>query len=684
MLCRCARIPALFALSLLAALAEARVVSVSIEHREPVLAGKSFGLAGPYETLAGTVEFALDPRLRQNQAIVDLALAPRDGRGEVVFTADVFILKPVDMRRGNGRVYYEVSNRGGKGLLRRLQWGSTSPDPRDAEDFGDCWLMRQGFSIVWMGWQWDVPERPGLLRLRAPIAMDGGKSITGLVRSAIVLDERKDRAPLADRSHIAYPAVDPKGTESRLYVRDHRLDPPQLVPRKGWRFVDPTTVALDGGFEPGRIYEVVYRSRDPRVVGCGLAATRDLVSFFKSQADANPLAGVSLALAHGVSQSGRFLRHFLYQGFNEDEQGRRVFDGIFVEVAGAGRGSFNHRFAQASRDGYQHWNPLYPTDVFPFTDLPETDPEAGVTAGVLDRATATGTAPKLFHVMTAFEYWNRAGSLVHSDVTGAHDAALPDTTRVYFVASAQHGPGTMPPPEGGQGGNNGLYTANPNDFRPAVRALFQALDRWVAEGVEPPPSRYPRIADGTLTPPDRAGWPPVPGVRFPMVRNEPARMDYGPDWARGIITIEPPRLGHVFPALVPAVDANGNDRAGIRLPEVEVPLGTQTGWNWRHPRTGAADSLVGVLGSYLPLAWTKAARAASGDPRLSVEERYRGREEYLGLVANAALSLVRERLLLAEDVPRVLERAAAHWDWRSAGEADKAAGRLTPAQPGGR
>jgi hypothetical protein len=666
-------------LALLPALAEARVVSVSIERREPVLAGKPFGLAGPYETLVGTVEIALDPTLRQNQAVVDLALAPRNARGEVVFTTDVFILKPVDVWRGNGRVYYEVPNRGGKGVLRRLQYGGTSTDPREPEEFGDGWLMRQGFAIVWMGWQWDVPERPGLLRLRAPIAMEGGKPITGLVRSAIVLDEGKGRAPIADRSHIAYPAVDPEGPDSRLYVRDHRLDPPQLVARRTWRFVDPTTVALDGGFAPGRIYEVVYRSRDPRVVGCGLAATRDLISFFKNEpGEGNPLAGITLALAHGVSQSGRFLRHFLYQGFNEDEQGRPVFNGVLAEVAGAGRGSFNHRFAQASRDGYQHWNPLYPTDVFPFTDLPETDPETGATAGLLDRAIATGTAPKLFHVMTAFEYWNRAGSLVHTDATGTRDATLPDTSRVYFIASAQHGSGTLPPPEGGRNGNDGLHAANPNDFRPALRALVQALDQWVAEGVEPPPSRYPRIADGTLAPPENAAWPAVPGIRFPVVRNEPVRMSYGADWPRGIIAIEPPQLGRVFPSLVPTVDATGNDRAGIRLPEIEVPLATQTGWNWRHPRTGAPDSLVGVLGSYLPFPWTKAARVTSGDPRPAVEERYRGREDYLGRVATVALSLVHERFLLAEDVPRVLERATAHWDWRSAGVGE------SPPAPDGR
>ena len=483
-------------------LAEARVVRVTIERRESVLAGKPFGLAGPYETLVGTVELALDPSLRQNRAVVDLALAPRNERGEVVFTADVFILKPVDLRRGNGRVYYEVPNRGGKGILRRLQYAEASLDPREPADFGDGWLMEQGFSLAWMGWQWDVPEQPGLLRLRAPIATAGGRPIEGLVRSVVIVGEKKDEAPLADSSHLAYPPVDPEGRDSRLYVRDHRLAAPHLLPRKSWRFAGPSKVVLDGGFEPGRIYEVVYRSRDPRVAGCGFAATRDLVSFFKNEASAaNPLAGVTLAVGHGISQSGRFLRHFLHQGFNEDEQGRRVFDGVFVEVAGAGHGSFNHRFAQASRDGHQHWNVHYPTDVFPFTDLPETDPETGETAGLLDREVASGTVPKLIHVVTSYEYWNRAASLMHTDPSGTRDVALPDTSRAYLVASAQHGPGTLPPAEGGANGNDGLYPTNPNDFRPAIRALVRALDalggpgrRAATEPVPPHRRRHARSA----------------------------------------------------------------------------------------------------------------------------------------------------------------------------------------------
>ena len=462
--------------------------------------------------------------------MVDLALAPRDAHGEVVFTADFYLLKPVDARRANGRLYYEVPNRGGKGLLGRLQYADGSLDPASGPDFGDGWLMRQGFAIAWMGWQWDVPERPGVLRLRAPVATDHGRPITGLVRAMVITDSREPKAPLGDRGHLAYPAVDPAGTDSALWVRDHALDTPRLLPRASWRFADETTVALDGGFEPGRIYEVVYRSRDPRVAGCGFAATRDFVSFLKNApAPANPLAGVRLAIAHGVSQSGRFLRHFLYEGFNEDEQGRRVFDGVLADVAGAGRGDFNRRFAQASRDGHQHWNVHYATDAFPFTDLPEADPATGARRGLLDRAVATDTVPKLFHSFGAYEYWNRAASLVTTDASATRDAELPTTSRVYFVASAQHGPGRIPP---AAAGSEGALATNPNDYRPALRALVHALDLWVADGVLPPPSRYARLRDGTLAAPEKAGWPEIPGVRFPAVRNEPPRLDFGPGWGR--------------------------------------------------------------------------------------------------------------------------------------------------------
>ncbi len=456
-------------------------------------------------------------------------------------------------------------------------------------------------------------------------------------------------------------------------MRTLPADPPQVVPRGRWRFTAPGTITLDGGFEAGRIYDVVYRARDPRVVGVGLAGTRDLVSFFKhaTATDGNPMPGLRHAVAWGVSQTGRFLRHFVYQGFNEDERGRIVFDGVFDQVGGAGRGSFNHRFGQQSRDQLQHFNIQYPVDMFPFTDDDQTDPVSGVTDGLLARARRSNTVPKFVHLLTDSEYFNRAGSLVHTDVTGSRDVAAPPTSRIYMVASAPHIVGAFPPAPFGDKDFVGQAVMNPLVYTPVIRAVFRALDAWVADGVEPPPSRHPRLADGTLVRPGAAGWPAVPGVAHPAAPMTTYRLDFGPDWAKGIVTREPPALGAPFVSLVPAVDDAGNDRGGIRLPQIAVPLATHTGWNYRRPEIGAPDRLASEIGSYLPLPRSRADRERSGDGRRSIAERYPSREDYLGRVALAALALVTDRFLLPEDVPDELARAARHWEWATGAAAAK-------------
>jgi hypothetical protein len=651
-------------LALTPSLAEARVVRLRIERREVVLSGRPFGAAGPYEKLVGKVDFGLDPTLPANDIVVDLKLAPRNARGEVEASADFYLLKPLDPRRGNGRLFYEVGNRGGKGMLPTFQKASGSTDPTSEAEIGDGALMRQGFTLLWMGWQWDVPLRPGTMRMEMPIATDAGKRIFGLVRGNFILNERATTAPLADRNHLAYQAIDPNAPENVMTVRDEPTAKGQVIPRTRWRFTDGQTVALDGGFEPGRIYDVLYKTADPRVLGCGLAGTRDLISFFKyDDSPDNPSPGLKYAIGWGVSQSGRFLRHFVYQGFNADERGRKVFDGVFDQVGGAGRGSFNHRFGQASRDALQFFNILFPVDLFPFTDGPSTDPDTGKVDSLLGRAVATNTVPKLFHLLTNSEYFNRAGSLVHTDPTGTKDAELPPSTRVYMIASAPHGPGPFPPASNTGGGMVGRAALNPLDYRPAVRALFRALDRWVVEDTPPPPSAYPKIADGTLTSPDRAGWPAVPGFVLPQQPLRAYHLNFGADWDKGIVSVDPPEVGKPFGFGIPAVDADGNVRAGIRLPDIAVPLATQAGWNYRDASIGAPDRLAGEIGSYIPFAQTRADRERANDPRQSIEERYRGRDEYVGKLATAALDLVERGYLLPEDVPDLLKRAGAHYDW---------------------
>ncbi len=651
-------------LALVASTADAGVLRLRIERRELILDGRAFGAAGPYEKLVGKVDFGLDPALPRNGDIVDLKLAPRNARGEVEASADFYMLKPVDPRRGNGRLFYEVGNRGGKSLLQTFQKAAGSADPTKESEFGDGALMRQGFTLLWMGWQWDVPERPGTMRMDMPIATENGKPITGIVRGNFILNERAGTASVADRAHKAYPALDPNSADNVMTVRDDPTAKGQVIPRARWHFVDGGTVALDGGFEPGRIYDVVYRTSNPRVLGFGLSGARDLISFLKYDTSSdNPVPGLRYAIGWGVSQSGRYLRHFLYQGFNEDEQGRKVFDGVFDQVGGAGRGSFNHRFGQASRDALQYFNILFPVDLFPFTDGPSTDPEGGATDSLLARAERTGTAPKIFHLLTNSEYFNRAGSLVHTDPTGSRDAELPANTRVYMIASAPHGPGPFPPTSNVGGGMTGRALLNPLNYSPAVRALFRALDRWIVDDVAPPPSQYPKIADGTLTSPAKAGWPAVPGYQLPQQPLRAFHLNFGADWAKGIVSVEPPEIGKPFVVSVPAVDADGNVRAGIRLPDIAVPLATQAGWNYRDASIGSPDRLAGEIGSYIPFARTRADRDRTGDPRLSIEERYRNRDEYVGRFAAAALDLVDRGYLLSDDVADLLKHAVEHYDW---------------------
>jgi Alpha/beta hydrolase domain len=650
-------------LLVLAAAADAGVTRLDITRRETVLGGRTFGAAGPYEKLVGRVHFTFDPKAPGNQGIVDLALAPVNPGGLVEASADFYLLKPLDPARGNGRLFYEAGNRGTKRILPVFQQATGADDPTSEAEFGNGALMAQGFTLLWMGWQWDVPA--GRMRMTMPIATLDGGPITGLVRGNIIPGANATVAAIADRGHDAYPVVDPGSADHVLYVRTHPADPPAVVPRARWRFASATTITLDGGFEAGRIYDVVYRARDPRVIGLGLAGTRDLVSYLRyaTAAAGNPSPGLRTAIGWGVSQTGRFLRHFVYEGFNADEQGRIVFDGVFDQVGGAGRGSFNHRFGQQSRDQLQHFNIQYPVDMFPFTDADTTDPVTGATGSLLTRARQSNTVPKMVHLLTNSEYFNRAGSLVHTDVAGTRDVPPPPTSRIYMVASAPHIVGPFPPAPYADRDFVGQAPMNPLVYTPVIRAVFRALDRWVTDGVEPPASRYPTLAEGTLVAPAGAGWPVIPGVAMPPEPMTTYRLDFGPEWAEGRVTVEPPRLGAAFTSLVPAVDEAGNDRGGIRLPQIAVPLATHTGWNYRAAAIGAPDRLASEIGAYRPLARTAAEREARGDSRPAIDERYQNRDVYLGRIAQAAVSLVRDGYLLAEDVPDLITQAAAHWDW---------------------
>jgi len=668
MMCACLRW--LVAAALAASVASARVVRVEVASRADVLAGKSFGLAGPYEKLIGRVHFALDPQNDANRIITDIALAPRNARGEVEFSADLYILKPKEIARANGAALLEIGNRGRKGLLGTFSRAEGSLDPQTEAHFGDGFLLREGFTLVWVGWQFDPPVTPGLMHVFPPVAGSSDKPVRGLVRSNFVVTDRTYEHTLADRDHVPYPVADPDATQSRMTVRQGVEDAPQEIPRAQWRFArmeagqpvaDSGKVWLEGGFEPGKIYEVVYLSENPPVVGVGPAAVRDLISQLKYEGSSDlgiPKASIQRALGFGTSQSGRFLRTFLYYGFNRDEADRKVFDALMPHVAGGGRGSFNHRFAQPSRDAHPFLNFFYPTDIFPFSDVEQKDPETGRSDGLLTHNLKPEHRPKVFYTNSSYEYWGRAASLIHTAIDGSRDAPLLETSRIYLIAGTQHGPAAFPPSTG-----IGQQLSNPMDYRWALRALLKALDRWVAEGVEPPPSRYPRIADGTLVTPEKLNFPKISGVNYSTRIHRAYRADYGPKFVSdGIVSNEPPKIGKAFPMLVPAVDADGNEVAGIRLPELVAPLATYAGWNLFNAKSGPSDEISSMVGSYIPLARTAAERKTTGDPRPSIEERYTSREDYLGGVSEAALKLASEGYLLEADVAEVLRRAARHWD----------------------
>jgi len=643
--------------------------TANAEVRRLVVSTREEVLGGDYEKLGGTVELELDPAHPANAAIVDLDRAPRNARGRVEASADFMVLRPRRPPARGSTALLEVSNRGGKALLPYFNRATWSLDPSTAEDFGDRLLMRLHLTLIWVGWQFDVPRQPGLLRLRAPIARDADGPIEGLVRSDWTVERPTTTLPLAHRDHVAYPVADPRHADNVLTVRSARLGPREIVPRDRWRFArlddgrlvdDPTHIHLAGGFQRGKIYELVYRARDPVVVGIGLAAVRDVISW--ARYDSRSEFRVTAAIAAGISQSGRFLRHFLYQGFNTDEAGRKVFDGLLVHTAGAGRGSFNHRFAQPSRDAHRFSAFFYPTDLFPFTSRTQTDPETGIADGLLARsADRPDQWPKIVVTNTGYEYWGRAASLIHTSPDGRVDVTPLPNERIYHLAGGQHFIGGFPPTTSERAGR--AYRGNPLDFQVTLRALLARLVEWVVDGRTPPASVYPTLAAGTLVSIDALKFPRIPDVRAPSVIHQAHRVDYGPRWAAGIITREPPGIGAPFPALVSQVDADGNEVAGVRGVELLAPLATYTPWQLRGGHGSDAAELVDFLGTYVPLPRTDTERQRWSDSRLSLERRYADKREYRATAARAAESLVAAGLLLREDVPRVLERADQHWDW---------------------
>ena len=625
------------------------ITKVSVAAAERFADGREFGEAGAYLRIHGIAQGELDPAAAENAVIVDLDKAERNRGGLVEYETDFFILRPAEPRRGSGVLVYDVTNRGRKVILGRLDEAGADADtnnPRSARDAGIGFTLGRGYSLVWSGWDSGAPRANNGMTARLPAMLENGRPMVRRIRDEFHIGTR---APgKGDVVRLNYVAVSTDTRNARLTVRDRESDARTEIPCQSWEFVDERTIRLlpaGSLFAPYKIYEVWYEATGSRVIGVGFAATRDLVSFLRyERADRdgtpNPMiaegsgiegTGIVHALAFGVSQSGRFLRHFLELGMNHAGRGRRVFDGVLSHVAGAGKVFANHSFAMPGRTATQHEDRLYPENWFPFSNAPATDPFSGRTASLL---TGHPTDPVMIEVNTSTEYWQKGASLVHTDPVGIQDATLPPNARAYMIAGTQHGggPGTDPSP------GPCVNPRNPHSASPALRALLVALEEWVRTGVPAPPSRVPSIADGTAVPSDTVTMPAVPGFAPPPVAN---RISAPVDW------VDPPaRLDNFYGTRVCAVDADGNEIAGIRLPPIAAPLGTYTGWNAYRAQP---CELCDRDGSMIPFARDKRERETTGDPRPSLEERYGNREAYVARVKAAAEALVADRLLLPAD-----------------------------------
>ena len=722
------RISSLVAASLVLCLsladpAYARVSRIEILERVPFADGVAFGEVGAYEFIRGRLHYAVSPDNPHNRAVVDLQLAkqgrlradlsaiiagqriqayggdPRNEMGEVTFSGDFILLKPVDLGRGNHRLLYGVNNRGNLLMLSYYNNAAGSNRPLSAAHVGNGWLMRQGYSLLWSAWNWDVERiarQP--LRINLPIIVQAsGESMVATINAELAVQSRDGVTVewIAWGGSRCYPVAEEAIQEAALTVRDHPDGERRLIPRTDWRFAvispggqprfDPVHVHLPSGFEKGKLYELVYMAKHPRVVGLGLAAARDAISFFHFEAaddvgNVNPLAvdgqpDAEFAYIFGISQSGRFITHMIYQGFHVDEQNRMVFEGARPHVAGAGKGGFNYRFAQTTHHQKHLQGNYFPADHFPFHYTPDgehqRDPHGSggrAKGDVFAAAKRLGKIPKVMVCNHEGEYWTRSASLVHTDVVASQDARLHPQVRVYMVNGSRHG---TPGRGSRRTSSTSEHALNQLDARPIGRALLTALDQWVSRGIDPPDHRVPRVDRGELLtaaehrerfpviPSYQKGDMPFPGSRHPGVNLQPPRVDFGPRfWTEGIQDFIPPRAyGPRFATLVPATDADGNPIGGIRLPRLSVPLGTNQAFNPRNDTAGASNYLKAFECSFWPFALTRDERQRHNDKRLSIEERYADKDEYVDRIASAAKLLVAERFLLAEDEAKIVHFA---------------------------
>jgi hypothetical protein len=639
---------ALCALLVAATPAGARLTEIHVSTVEPFADGAAFGDAGAFERVKGTFKGELDPADPRNRVIVNLDKAPRNAAGRVEYEADFHILRPADPARGSRKLLFDVTNRGRQYVHWVMMDARTvRNDPRAMEDAGNGLLLRRGYVIVSSGWDPDAPRSNAGLAMKPVVAANGAAPIVKVIRDEL---QSGTRGGHRETFRLTHEAASPDQAQARLTVRRGENDPRAELPESGWAYVSAREIRLlpqGTKPEPGSIYEFHYPATNPRVLGIGFAASRDLVSFLRyesadSKGNANPAgSGIRHAIAFGRSQSGRYLRDHVAQGFNQDESGRKVLDGVIAHTAGAGGVFLNTEFGQPARTNTQHEDHTFPENAFPFSTARMRDPVTGRTGALLRN---DGFDPLWMETNTSTEYWQKGASLLVTDPLGMRDVAHPRNARGYLVASTQHGGQAWMRSTPGNCVNN----RNPHSPTPALRALLVALDEWISEGKAPPASRTPRVSDGTLVTPAEMRFPAIPGIEVARRVNEFGVLK---DWVKPEMDMSRP-----YRPLVTQVDADGNEIAGILLPDIAVPLGTYTGWNLYKPPFPEGE-LCDRDGTYVSFAFTRAEREARGDPRPSLEERYGDHAGYVRRVEQAVKKLVAERLLLAEDAELFVAKA---------------------------
>ena len=643
-------------------------IRLEFESKTPFAGGKSFGDVGPYERLLGMVSFAIDPNEKDLPFICDLEFAPRNAAGLVEFKAVLDIVKPADMKKSNRKLLFDFSNRGGRGAFTRLNDGGGDFSKESAA--GNGFLNRQGYTVVCAGWQGDLVYTGSNAVAFLPEARQNGQPLRGKVRQEFISDKGGVLSmPVSGAANIqCYPVLN--RTSASLTLREKEADPRVPVPASEWELAKAkevdgkieltpsnTDLYIKGGFMPGWIYELIYDTEGSRVMGLGFLGLRDLVSYLRfgnkdSAGAVNPLAGfVDKAYGYGASLAGRVVREFIYEGWNRDVSGRKVFDAVLTHT-GIGRLYFNTRFAQIGRYPRQHEEHSYPSERYPFNFSPVPDPFTGKVDSVLKRP---DTDPLIVHCHTSSEYWERHGSMTHTDPRDGSDVEIPTNVRMYMLAGAPHAAIAADNPRW-------IGQLPPSNFspQPFLRACFALMDRWSSQGV-PPPSRVPRRSEGQLVSPEEVlkKFPKIPGVNLPTTPSRLPLWNYGPDFDdKGIMSIFPPQAvpGKEYPIQVPQVDADGNDLGGVRYPDMQAPIATYFGWALR--KSGFAEGeLLMTNGCIKAFARTKAEREKIGDPRLSIEERYPSHQHYVEAVKRAVADLVKEGFLLPEDGECYIEAA---------------------------